>query len=347
MISQLFKIVLFCSLSMTSQAGDFVTLRDGVSRYYELHEPVAESSSVLPNPGQTLQKKKPTIILINGLVYELSRWNVLRQDLNKKGYRVLNYYMRGQFRTLRAEVEKSKVPEFFSKGLTLKDLAEELEEMRQILIPQDDVVVVGLSFGSTVASEYSQRYPQKIRKLVFMAPLVLPTDRYNPQGQWVFQSLEWIRAWWGPFLGPQFYDQVYNWIYRSYLNQRIVPEKIPTEMQDMAAEYKEALFHLVRTTRDFDLREKKYPDLPLNSIHFFLAKEEEKEVFDDQIKAFDQTPKEQKGLMIYFEESAHAIPDSRPLQASRYLDFVIAEDPRIQSHKKYRANAEGLFLFEK
>lgn len=340
--------LVFWSLPAFAEDGDYITLSDGVPRYYEIFEPtVATQPQSQATQAAPAIQKKPTIVLVNGLVYDLKRWETLRKDLNSKGYRVFNYYMRGQFKTLRAEVETLKTPAFFKSGLTVQDLAAELQELRQNLFPEDQLVVVGLSYGSSVASEFAKSYPQNISDLFFLAPLVLPTDRYNPQGQWIFQSLEWIKLWWGPFLGPRFYDEAYNWIYRSYLGQRIVPERIPDEMKDLADQYKESIFHLVRATRNFDLRLVSYPGLEKNSVHYFLAQEEDQKVFADQVSAYDGTSPDQKGFFIFLEESGHAIPDSRPLQASRYLDFIIGKDSRLQPQQKYRANSEGLFLFDK
>lgn len=311
------------------QAG-YVQLSDGLKRYVEFVAPQSQD--------------RPVVVLINGLVYDLSRWNVMRSELTAKGYGVLNYYIRGQFKTLRAELQQNSQPAFFKEGLTPEQLAEELKGILGELKIERPIVVVGLSYGASVAAEFMELYPASVEMGFFMAPLVLPSDRYNPQGQWIFQNLELLKLIWGPYLGNLFYDQAYNMIYRSYLEQRIVPERIPDEMKDIPREYKEAIFHLVRATREFDLRQYSFSKLNKNRVHFLLAKEEDERVFADQVQAFENVSKEAVGSLIYLTKSAHAIPDSQPKQAVTYMHYLMERDSRIQSDTKYFVDDEGLKL---
>lgn len=321
-------ILLLVSLHVKAQTqGQYWTLSDGVKRYVEY------------TPGQS---GKPVVVMVNGLVYNLSRWNDLRQDLQKKGYGVLNYYMRGQHLTLRTEYKEKGNPSFFKDGLSTEQLAEEIHEILDLAQIQKPVVVLGLSFGAAAAAEFARLYPQQIHNLIFLAPLVISLENYNPGGQWVNANLSWIKLWWGPLFGPQFYEMAYGTIYRTYLAQRIVPQNVPAELQDMPDVYRESIFHLTRAVRSFDLREYKFQDIGANRVHFLLAKEEEERAFQDQLKSFEAVDEKSRGALVWLTEASHAIPDSQPREAAALIDAMVQKSRALENGKKYRFNGEGL-----
>lgn len=310
----------------------FVTLPDGIQRYVDF----------VPAKGD-----KPVIILSNGLVYELSRWDVLRKELIAQGYGVVNYYMRGQFKTLRQEAQDKGTPLFFKTGLTVNNLGEEINGIIDQLKIKDKVVIVGLSYGASAAAEFVKLHPEKVKATFFMAPLVVPLDRYNPQGQWLYANLEFIKLWWGPFMGPTFYDYAYNATYRSYFNVSIIPEGIPEELKDMEGLYKEAIFHLVRATRDFDLRSYDLNTTETNSVHFLLANEEVSQAFEDQLAAFEKIAPKARGSLIWLTEAAHAIPDAQPKQAAELIVKLLNKETRFQAAKSYKFDSHGLELWQR
>src|ERR1044072_8273433 len=108
------KVLAFLLLTVSSAAhaaGDYVRVADGHDVYVEYSKPRA---------GQ------PTVVLVNGLVYQLSRRDEYADQLTSNGVGVVKYYFRGQLGTLKREVERSKTPEFFKDGLNLKDFTVEL-----------------------------------------------------------------------------------------------------------------------------------------------------------------------------------------------------------------------------
>ena len=330
-------LVLLFALSLTSAFAKttskaeglqgFVTLKDGVKRYVDY----------VPAKG-----KNPTIVLANGLVYELSRWEVLRQELLKKGYGVVNYYMRGQFKTLSQEVKDSNgKPAFFQKGLVLSEMGEEINGILDALNIKEPVVPVGLSYGAASVAEFVRLHPERVKTVFFMAPLVVPLDRYNSQGAWLYNNLEWIRMFWGSAV----YDIAYDYIYRSYFNSSLIPEKIPEEMAGIEQAYKEAIFHLVRVTRDFDLKKYGFKNLPAQSVHFLLANEDEKQAFDDQLESFVQTDVKARGSLVWLSEASHAVPDSKPLQAVEMISRILDKDRALQPSKLYHFDSKGLEEF--
>jgi pimeloyl-ACP methyl ester carboxylesterase len=309
-----------------STQKSYVTLRDGVARYTE-YTP--------PSEGQ------PTVILINGLVYDLSRWKPYSQQLKKAGFGVLNYYFRGQHLTLRKEALNNHTPSFFETGLDSAALGAELNSLIVQMKLKGPFVVVGLSYGSNIAAQFAVQNPRKVSQLVLMSPLVQPLSNYDPAGLWLTWNLEQIRFWWGPVFGPAFYEMAYAQIYKSYLLQRIAPERIPKELADMPEVYKESIFHLVRAVRDFDLKKYRFETLPKGSVHFLLGNEDNRQMFTDQIKAFNGTAPASKGSLIYLAAANHAIPDSQGAIAAELTQLIFQRDSRLKSGATYQVNAKG------
>lgn len=263
------------------------------------------------------QSGRPTVVLLNGLVYETDRWDGFARKLQENGIGVLRYYFRGQFLTLRREVEQNKQPKFFQAGLERQDFSLELKDLLDHFRIQK-AVVVGLSFGAGIASDFSERFPSRVDQLFLMAPLVVSLDRYDPNGAWLHWNLDALRAFWGPLWGPYVYDQYYNWIFRSYMRQRLVPERIPESLRDLSEAYKESMFHLVRSIRDFNLKKVKFN---LNGkVNVFVASQEDEPALRDQFSAWNTLGKA-RGTFAYLSPAFHAIPDSSGAYAA---DLVVA-----------------------
>lgn len=316
----------FNSAFAKTEAG-YVRLSDGVNRYVEWTPP---------------QQGKPVIIFMNGLVYNINRWSPLTTDLKKQGYGVLNYYFRGQHLTLKKEVEEFKRPGFFQTGLTTEDLALEAKEILSLLKITEPVVVVGLSYGSSIAAEFARQFPESVRQLIQLAPIVRSLDKYDPTGAWFGWNLDQIRLWWGPVLGPAFYEMAYSALYHSYYNQRIVPDRVPEELKEIPEIYKESIFHLARAARNFDLRTYDHSEIQNKSVHYILAKEETEKIFHEQIQSFDHLAQNSKGVLIWLPSATHAVPDSKGALAAAYIDLLLKNDRRLTAGGKYKHTDDGL-----
>lgn len=301
-------------LSPREWRKETITLQDGIPRYVE-YLPAA--------PGKT------TLLFTNGLVYDLRRWRDLTATLEEKGYGLVFYYFRGQHRTLLAEHRQFGRPKFFANGLEGGDFTDEVHQLADVLRLPAQFTVVGLSYGAQIAARFAEAHPERVERLIFLAPLVLSLDKYDAQGAWILQSLEWIKLWWGPFLGPLFYESAYRQIYQSYLNQRIVPERVPEELREIPDVYRESVFHLVRAVRDFDLRSLEFRKLPKGSVSYLLAREDDERVFADQLKAARGLPGGKLQQLVYLPDSSHAIPDSQGAAAAGIMDLLLKDDPRL------------------
>jgi pimeloyl-ACP methyl ester carboxylesterase len=284
---------------------------------------------------------QPTVVLVNGLVYNLHRWDAYVNELKKSGTGIVRYYFRGQSLSLLQEsAHGKKTPEFFATGLSYPKMALELSAVLEALKIEGKVNVVGLSYGASIAAEFANSFPERVDNLILMAPLVVSLDRYDPTGAWIHESLDAIRFWWGPLWGPQAYDFYYNMIYHSYLvDERITQDRVPPELASIPDVYKESIFHLVRAVRDFDL--KSYDFSKVARVHLLVASDEDAPALADQYSSWQAWAEQSKGSLTYIDHSSHAIPDSVPALAAELTGKMIAGEKDYQNGSIYLAGEDS------
>ncbi len=262
---------------------------------------------------QAPKKGKPTFVLVNGLVYSSDYLDDTVKLLRKEGYGILRYEFSGQNRSFVATMEdRERNASFLKQGLNLDILADELKEIIDFYNISGKIELVGLSYGSSIVTRFSQKYPQNIRQIYFMAPLVITLESYDPNGAMFAQWLDALKLW-GP-LGNIYSDYLYEMIYRNYFASA---EK-NVDFGKWTSQYRNALFEQVSSVRNFDLRKVKFPDLP---IHLITAEEEQPRLLADQLKFWERLPENKRGTYVHLTDTAHAIPSS-PKKAFAVLDTI-------------------------
>lgn len=123
--------------------GSFIKLSDGYT-HYELSGPANGES----------------VVLVHGATLPMWSWDKQVPFLVKAGYRVLRYDEYGKgFSSKPVNIKYGK--ELFNRQL------EELIEQLDIKLP---VHLVGTSFGGGIITVYAYRNPEKVNKLVYVAP---------------------------------------------------------------------------------------------------------------------------------------------------------------------------------
>ena len=106
--------------------------------------------------GQAFDKNKHTIILLHGSGQSHVVWSLTDQYLSDQGYNVFTLDLPGHGNS---EGESLKL---------IEEMAEWLEKVvRKIGI--QDLTILGHSQGCLVALEYANKFPKKIKKLIFIA----------------------------------------------------------------------------------------------------------------------------------------------------------------------------------
>lgn len=287
-----------------------------------------------------------TFVLVNGLIYDLSRWDRLTAELTRHGHTVIRYSFSAQPESLRL-LKDDESPVFFANGLELEILSFELESVLEAFDVKEKIQLVGLSYGASVAAEFAKQSPEKIDNLIMMSPLVIPLENYEPQGRNLRVWLNSVRFWenapcdFYKYVNPWlcsakdfWYDSFYRAIYEPYLSNRV--KNTPADIDP--AIFKKSVFHLVRAARDFDLRGY---GRDLSNVHFLVGKEDEPQLKSDQEEAWREISRQQQRSFIIFRGVHHAIPDESPLVAGQILNAIAAGDERLKNGSRFEIDNDN------
>jgi pimeloyl-ACP methyl ester carboxylesterase len=124
--------------------GSYVALPSGVT-HYELSGPA----------------EGPVVVLIHGGTIPLFAWDAQVPALLQAGFRVLRYDQLGRGYSDRPRVD-------YDRRLYLT----QLEELLAALEIEDRVNLVGVSFGGGIAATFAEAHPERVSKLILIAPVV-------------------------------------------------------------------------------------------------------------------------------------------------------------------------------
>lgn len=122
----------------------------------------------------------PVVVCIHGLTTPSPVWYAIAQGVSQLGYRVLVYDLYG--RGFSDAPKGAQTGDFFAQQLS--DLMEHQEL-------DGDVTLMGYSMGGSIATHFTARYPDRVRRLILLAS----------GGAWLRETklVEWCRTW--PFIG--------------------------------------------------------------------------------------------------------------------------------------------------
>jgi pimeloyl-ACP methyl ester carboxylesterase len=124
--------------------GTYISLPDGVT-HYKLEGPVQGRPVVLLHGGTA-----PMFIL-----------DALGPDLGKAGFHVLRYDMFGRGRSDRPRLS-------YDRALHVRQLRDLLDGLKF----EGQVDLVGYSFGGAIATAFTAKYPERVRRVALIAPVV-------------------------------------------------------------------------------------------------------------------------------------------------------------------------------
>ncbi|MFH1985048.1 MAG: alpha/beta hydrolase [Pseudomonadota bacterium] len=197
--------------------GDFVKLSDGVT-HYEWQGP----------------ESGPVVVLVHGFSTPMYNWDKNGPALVAAGFRVLRYDLFGRGLSDRPAAD-------YSEALFDRQLTELLEALK---IP-GPVRLVGLSMGGAIATIFAARHPEKVDKLVLVAPAGFPVTL-------PFTS-KLVRL---PVLGSYLMKAVGDRsLIKSVRSSLYAPEKFPEYIEKFQEQliYKGYKRAIVSTLRHFDL----------------------------------------------------------------------------------------------
>lgn len=120
--------------------GDFIKLSSGYTRYQ-------------------MKGEGPACVLVHGYATPYNLYDRVFEALVNEGYKVLRYDLVG--RGLSDRPKAKYTPEYFAK---------QLDEITDKLLPGESFILFGTSMGGTITTTFSALHPEKVKKLILLAP---------------------------------------------------------------------------------------------------------------------------------------------------------------------------------
>jgi len=147
-------LTLYATANVETKDLDDATRAQTSGSYVKLTEGVTHYELTGPEDGQV-------VVLVHGATIPMYLWDAQAESLAKAGYRVLRYDMYGRGYSDRPDGDYSQA--FYRKQLL--DLLDALK----IKQPVD---LVGVSMGGALAVDFTANYPDRVKDLVLIAPMI-------------------------------------------------------------------------------------------------------------------------------------------------------------------------------
>ena len=150
----------------------------------------ADGSFIELKSGNThyqIEGEGELIVLVHGYSTPYFIYDKIYNALIADGYKVLRYDLLG--RGMSERVDEVYNTELFAK---------QLEELCEAIVPNEKFVLIGTSMGGSITSEFCRRNPEKVKKLIllapagmdsFKAPFYMKMCKIPGFGKWIFSKI--------------------------------------------------------------------------------------------------------------------------------------------------------------
>jgi pimeloyl-ACP methyl ester carboxylesterase len=275
------------------------------------------------------QKNKPTLVLLNGLIYPLKNWYSYINLLANQGFGVVLISFSTQAESLR-HVEGQAYYEKLSfsingpkqYGLEISDLAEDVLKVTEALKIKKFHLQT-LSFGSIVGSYIANYHQDKLSSLSMISPAVMSSHRYTPYGE----SRHMFYKWQNQINLNPFYDPNYFYDLELYQTMRMILESQRPTLDLEGTNFESVfngVFQMARASKYFDLKDEALKKWPKFSL--ILASDEEAELQKDQLRFWsDKLRADKTSSLITIEGTPHAIPGVKPNALFQVTHRILSE----------------------
>lgn len=127
---------------------------------------MSKSESISLTDGKTrydLSGEGPLVVLIHGMTAPMHVWDPTVTALNRAGFQTLRYDLFG-----RGESDRPKTA--YNLDLLYRQLSELLGELQR----EEPFHLIAFSWGCGLAAHFADRHPDRIQRIIFLAPGGLP-----------------------------------------------------------------------------------------------------------------------------------------------------------------------------
>lgn len=261
---------------------------------------------------------KPTIVLLNGLIYQIDFWDEYLEEMTAQGYGVLllAYSTQPESLALLDEQPFFSLHVFTPYGPAQANLeTDDLVEETMAVIDDlgiDNFSLLSLSYGSIVSSQLALKYKDRVDTFILTAPAVVPSNRYFPIGEARYDYYYTLRET-SPFPGQA--DYLYDVEFFSVLASTVTPFTYSFDDVNFQ-DFFNGVYQMVRSAKWFDLKD--YADEDFPPTYLFLAEDEESELKKDQLLFWNlfEANVARKSI-VTFKDTPHAITGAAPAKAAQ------------------------------
>lgn len=261
----------------------------------------------------------PTVVLVNGLTYSTADWDRFTNALVELGIGVFRYDPIGMGKTLLKYAP-------ITADIKIEDQVTDLHKLLVSQGLQNNVNLIGLSYGGGLGLLYATKYPNEIGNLIAMAPYTQPLES---QDKWI-QAQIWYTRQVQPW-NPSTDDELYAFFYHQ-----IVYSTYPTaEPVVLGNPYiLEAVYHMGLGIRKFNACDIA-ASLPKGALHLVVAGRDQYIPRDVMDNFWSKVPDEAKASRTVISNSEHKIPEAVP-------HFAAALVKEILTNKSVFSNGRNL-----
>lgn len=270
-------------------------------------------------PAQT---GKPTVVLLNGLTYSTHQWNRFAEALSDKGYGVVRYDMFGMGKTLLK----------YAPILARIELKDQISDLKNLLnkLKITKANLVGLSYGGGIAVAFGAAHPDRVNKLILMAPFTEPVeaqDRWIKDQIWATRKLQP----WNTATDDELYDFFLKQIvYSTYPAVEPVILENPFKL--------EAVFRLVQGVRKWNAFDEA-KRLPSGSVHMMIAGEDQYIPASILEKFWKVIPTGSRASYFIIGDTEHKIPEDVPSYSARWVGEILNGNPAISQGARFEGRS--------
>jgi len=286
----------------------FVSVGDGKELYVDYTPPASG---------------KPTLVILNGLTYDVDSWEPMMPELRRPGNGILRLDPMGQGRTLVQHGPADRPIEILDQA---RDLATLLDRMNI----RERVHVLGLSYGGGWAMTFAAEHPEKVDTVILMAPFIAPLPDQDAMLN-VAVSLTRVMFPFNPASDDQLYEYfLKNIIYMTYPLAEPVILKHPYRL--------EAVFRLVQHLRTMDVAALA-DRLTDQRLHLIVANADQvvpRSILD---RFWDGLASRFKASRLNIDRAEHKIPETTPNFAAAWINEILAGNPALERGQTFEGAA--------
>ena len=273
------------------------------------------------------KKGHPTVVLLNGLTYQLGHWDKYVDALGRRspGVGILRFDMIGMGETLlNGELPVKEAISYSDQVELTRALMDKLGIRK--------AYITGLSYGGGIAVAFGSAYPARVEKLILMAPFTEPMKEMD---QWIRGQVTLNRLTFP--LNPATDDELYDFFLKSFI-YATYPSLEPSVLDNR---YKlESVFRMIQGIRKYDtLKDAK--QLPEGSVHLLVAGQDQYikgEVLD---RFWKSVPRAARGSRINISVTEHKIPESIPEYSAAWTVEILSRREELSKGLVFEGSTRG------